>query len=747
MFKPRFSQEKILKYTGGRMGISAVPGSGKTHSLSMLAAQLLADGRVAEENGEEILIVTFSNSAVNNFANRIDGFIRGRGLLPAFGYRVRTLHGLAHDIIRERPDRVGLPNEFQIIPEHEAALLLNTLCVNFARGNPDWLQPYLIPSFNAQNTRFQQDSVRYLVEIAGSFIRQAKDMQAAPHDLLERARDLQPPDSLLSMCAGIYLEYQRSLGYRSAVDFADLIRLSIDCLESDPDYLFRLQERWPYILEDEAQDSSRLQEKILRLLTSRRGNWVRVGDTNQSLLDTFTSANPHFLRDYLQEDGVLSVDLPESGRSTLSIITLANYLINWVQSGHPVEEIRSSLAPPLIQPTGADDPQPNPADQTDSVVLYTKKSSPDEELEKITRSLRTWLPAHPDHTVAVLAPTNSRGAEIVGELKKSGLETVELLQTSADTRKTADVIARVLRFLSFPNVDVSLSQLHQAWLEIRAVRVEDEGIQKSAHALIKKCKQLEDFLWPFPGQDWLAERSASLDAGINALLRDFREDLQKWQTAVDLPIDQLVITVAQDLFTRPSDLAMAHKIAVMLESSCRVHPDWQLPQFAEECADLAANRRRMLGFSAEDTGFNPDVHKGKVVVCTMHKAKGLEWDRVYLTSVNNYDFPSAQDFDTFIEEKHFIRERLNLNAELLARLQVLAAGGASDDFLSENLATLKARRDYAAERLRLLYVGITRAKKELIVTWNTGRYNDQRPAIPFTALSLFWENKKDAPPA
>ena len=97
------------------MGVSAVPGSGKTHTLSALAAQLVAGGALADD--QEVLIVTLVNSAVDNFARRVDEFVVARGLLPHVGYRVRTLHGLAHDIVRERPGLLGLSNEFQIADE------------------------------------------------------------------------------------------------------------------------------------------------------------------------------------------------------------------------------------------------------------------------------------------------------------------------------------------------------------------------------------------------------------------------------------------------------------------------------------------------------------------------------------------------------------------------------------------------------------------------------------------------------
>ena len=83
---------------------------------------------------------------------------------------------------------------------------------------------------------------------------------------------------------------------------------------------------------------------------------------------------------------------------------------------------------------------------------------------------------------------------------------------------------------------------------------------------------------------------------------------------------------------------------------------------------IAKNKRRFLGFSEDDSGFDPNRYRGRIVITTMHKAKGLEWDRVYLLSVNNYDFPSGMPYDQYISEKWFIREQLNLEAEALAQL-------------------------------------------------------------------------------
>jgi DNA helicase-2/ATP-dependent DNA helicase PcrA len=95
--------------------------------------------------------------------------------------------------------------------------------------------------------------------------------------------------------------------------------------------------------------------------------------------------------------------------------------------------------------------------------------------------------------------------------------------------------------------------------------------------------------------------------------------------------------------------------------------------------------------------------------------------------------------DRYISERRYLRGGLNLEAEALEQLKALA-----DDLFPryhEGVATEQARVDYAAERLRLLYVGITRARKELIMTWNTGQRGDQVQAIPFAALQGYWEER------
>ena len=739
---PRPAQVEILNYNHGWMGISAVPGSGKTHTLSALAATLLVDERL--EPDQEVLVVTLVNSAVNNFSQRIDWFIQGEGLLPDIGYRVRTLHGLANDILRERPDLAGLSDRFQILDERDVNQILNDASLNWLKSHPQFYDEYLNPDVSTSQINQARGKFPQLVaSIAGAFIRIAKDQQSTPIELNEKLTGLKNPPLLLQMGCEIFSDYQRALSYRSAVDFDDLIRLALVALQSDVEFLNRLRYRWPYILEDEAQDSSRLQEEILTLLAGKEGNWVRVGDPNQAIYETFTTADPHYLIDFVQNPDVKRTVLPNSGRSTQSIINLANYLVEWVQTDHPAEDLRDSLFHSIIEPSPRNDPQPNPPDNPKGIYLSRLKLTPDDEVAAVVKSIKNWLPDHPEQTLAVLTPRNERGADVVVALKKAGIEPVELLRSSLSTRQTADLFSAVLRFLADP---ASNSKLVAAYRALRREQLQDKEaaptVQTTA-SLLQHCARLEEYLAPTPEHDWMEELSTdAVPQSVRQELEMFRNLVVPWQKATVLPIDQLLLTITQDIFDQSTDLALAHKLALVLEGMSRSRPDWRLPEFSEELAAVARNERKFLGFTDEDTGFDPDQHQGKVVVATIHKAKGLEWDRVYLMSVNNYDFPSLEPYDTYFSEKWFIRGKLNLEAEALSQLRGLIAGDPAHIELEEGLATKEARVDYAAERLRVLYVGITRARRELTVTWNTGRRGDCIAAIPLLELTRYWEEQQ-----
>lgn len=739
MFKPRPSQVEVLAYRSGKMGVSAVPGSGKTATLSQLAADIVL--RHAFEDDQEILIVTLTNSAVENFRHRIAQALQerpGAGIIPR--YRVRTLHGLAHDVIMERPYLGLLSAEFQILDEGEARRIRSQIVQAWLSGHPQFKEEWLVPDLPERDVqKISRYSLPELLESTClSFIRTAKVKRITAEYL--RARFGPIPLPLAEMGCEFYADYQRALTGIAAVDFDDLIRLALEALEQDEAYLTRLQQRWPYILEDEAQDSSPLQEHILRLLSGKYHNWVRVGDPNQAIYETFTTASPRYLRNFLTENDVTARDLAHSGRSTASIISLANTLIDWVQSQETTPEVRDALALPHICPVPSGDEQSNPPDSPDSVRLIPNDFTPDGEAKAIADSIKRWLPDHTQETCAVLAPTNSHAARIQTALEEQGIPIVDRLMGSPTAVRTvANDLATVIDYLCAPQSPSKLAEVYKVWT--KCLLDADDGSQTApdAEKIIRKLNSLEDYLWPRRGRDWLEESNlAGEDRTAYTSLEHFRVQIRRWQAAVLLPIDQLILTLSQDLYKKPLSLALAYELAVQMRQVLSMHADAQADFFIAELSAIARNERRLGGLTEMDTAFNPDDYKGQVVIATIHKAKGLEWERVYLTSLNTYDFPFAQADDQYVAEKYFVQGRANLQAEALAQLDALLSD--KDDFgwYETGKATLAARLDFVRERLRLFYVGITRAKKELIVTWNTGIKGSQKAALPLRFLIENW---------
>ena len=773
----RPAQQEILKYEGGRLGISAVPGSGKTFTLSRLAAKLVhrlaASGPVDDR---EVLVVTFTNAAAENFRNSIGRIVESRRLLPS-GFRVGTIHSLAHDIVRERPGLVGLGEEFDIIDDRTSQEIKRQAVDNYLQASPDFLGGYIKPEILHSSRNLARQLNQTAQEVAEAVIRRVKELRAdagALENLLQRQSGAWP---LLSFGLQVCRDYQRGLSVRGGVDFDDLILLALQALETDDNLLARLQRRWPFVLEDEAQDSSALQEQMLSLLTASHGNWVRVGDPNQAINTTFTSADPRFLRQFVDRETVVKLPLPNSGRSALPIIRLANRLIDWSAEEHPLLPPDKALSPPHIQPTGEDDPQRNPQPGNPAVYFYDRPLTPVDEIRILITSLQRWLPKHAAKTVAVLVPDNRRGAEFSRAFEEASLPFDDsLLRSTSTTRIAVDALVKAMRYISQPAYPSHLRLLwNEVWWARRSrlynpaetgvesdgtgagegppswlpeqtdsgQKTEESELPRPAFLFGKSLGQLrlpERFIFPAAGDDWLQELRWLDDYdGFRPIVHGFRQDLRRWCSAAVLPVDELVLTLGQDLFTEAPERALAHSAAILLANRARERPGLRLLELTKELEETAVNKRRLLGFTEETRGFEPPA--GKVTIATMHSAKGLEWDRVHLASVSNYSFPGGGDDEYYRGEPKYIRDSLNLTEEALEQTRQLHMGTLDEYVHGE--ATREARREYAAERLRLLYVGITRARRELVLTYNTGRFHDTRPnepALAFTALSQAGRN-------
>ena len=277
------------------------------------------------------------------------GFARELDLVPELGYRVRTLHGLAHDIVRENPPLAELDKQFTIIDDTASVAMIGTRLApgrtHTPRSAPRMFEVILRKVGQTQlpnpTGRSHRDSRNELHPVGERQSPISVDTAAELEGQVEAI-------PLAFMGVEIYTAYQKGLTYRGAVDFDDLIRLAAGMLDQSQICSSGCAIAGPCVLEDEAQG---LQPAPARdLVRPRRAlRELGDGDPNQAIFETFTTAHPDLLREFISRNP--SVPMPRSsGRCQPSIIELANRLIIWTVSAHPVADVRSALAEPLIKP-------------------------------------------------------------------------------------------------------------------------------------------------------------------------------------------------------------------------------------------------------------------------------------------------------------------------------------------------------------------------------------------------------------
>jgi DNA helicase-2/ATP-dependent DNA helicase PcrA len=185
------------------MAVSAVPGSGKTFTLSLLAAQLIADGRINPEGGQRILIVTYLNASVDNFKNNIRKRLDEMGIFP-IGFDVRTLHSLALEIVNVARRGLGdEENAFVVLDEGQGSHFLARAVDAWIENNPDLWHAFLpddSPQMKARWRNITESTAR-------TFIRAAKNERYHPEQIFDKLqgsrgeKSLPCPPSPLPLCS------------------------------------------------------------------------------------------------------------------------------------------------------------------------------------------------------------------------------------------------------------------------------------------------------------------------------------------------------------------------------------------------------------------------------------------------------------------------------------------------------------------------------------------------------------------
>ncbi len=700
----RPEQQQVLAYQSGQLGIAAVPGSGKTFILELLIVNLILKPGIPPER---IGVFTYMRSARVNLLRRINQRLQEAGYPDRFT-QAFTLHSLALRVLREAP---GPWEELSILEEYEQERLLTRLCRAWLNSHTHLWEPLIPADERAVYNRLRfRRSFQQMVQ---AVISTAKNLRLEPEVL--------PREGYLGWAAPLYAAYQAELRRRGQLDYDDLGWQAVELIERDSALQQQVQQWYDYLFEDEAQDSSPLQEELLRLLSQRTGNLVRVGDPNQSIMGTFTTAEPRLFRDFCQASPQV-ISLQESSRSAPQILELANRLVDWVTQEHPIPALRTALARQHIRPASTG--SPNPPASEGQVEFRCVRGTPEQELQEVAQWALTAAQAFPTQTVAILVTTNELGGKALDYLRERGGERViDLLRGSPTQRRVLLQLKGVMDWLAQPTSSARLAAAVEHLADWAGIpRPELEPMLGWIRASLP-----ERLLFPQFGEAPTLPDSPSWQS-----LGQLLQTLASWLRAGRSPWLEVLNFIVQSLYRKPEELFVGCYVINQLEQVLGSLPeaDWQ--EIAQEFQVILDYRLRNL--PSELFAFNPEP--GSITVATLHRAKGLEWDQVFIPQVSAYEFP------THYEERPVglkFLEDVDMKAEALAQLRQLSRRSYWD--LQANSPTEQAFLDLAAERLRLLYVGITRSKRRLTlsVSSHSSYGREQSPALAFRVLRRSFE--------
>lgn len=718
----REDQKPIMQYTGGTMAVPAVPGAGKTFIVANLASKIIEEKR---QKPGKVLVVTYMNSAVNNFKSRISSVLEDKGISASNAYEVMTIHSLAMKILRDRPDIVGINEEFGVIDDIRKIFYLNE-CINEwrRRGGERIFRSFLSDYGVRKYEEKGADWWKSFLTVVDNLISELKLNDISPEKLKDIEKDLEE-SSIIRNISYIYDIYTQKLKLEGYIDYNDLLILSYKALLRDEKLREKFQNRYSFIFEDECQDSNLVQCKMLTLLSDNNKNLVRVGDVNQSIMGTFTSSDPSFFSDFCQQSEKKYV-MNMAGRSSKHIIDLANYLVSYTREEHPEEKCRGALADQKIAIVSGMRDFKNP--EVDEYGIYTYSlSSWNRVKENTLKGIFNFKVKHPDKTIGVLVPFNNQVSEIAKELRRMNIECDELSTSSEKRIKVTNVLGSILGFLGEPDNIYRFKALIDNLIE------ENNDEKEMLLNFILRHPVEELVYWNFKSE--VPEKLL-----VSEVFKKFREKINVIRNILDYKqssLDSLILYVSSILKFSVEDKAMAQAVASYIKFAIKDNPDLTLEKISEQLLDNKNSVFKHVADVIYDIqGYEPVP--GKVTVATCHKSKGLEWDCVFLLCLTDYNYPASLS-GKFRSDYFYFKDNLR-NPIAIGKAEIQRILGKR---LCEN-PFLQSKVDVVNEKVRLLYVGITRAKEYLVLMAhqeNEGGKKD-KPSQYFTILKDFIERNR-----
>ncbi|MFM7447996.1 MAG: ATP-dependent helicase [Leptolyngbyaceae cyanobacterium] len=733
----RPGQREIADWQGGSLVVSAVPEAGKSTGMAVAAAISIARHQLHQR--QQLVVVTFTRSAAANIRAKIRDNLNQLAL-PLGGFAVHTLHGLAWAIARTHPERSGLnPDSVLVTPTSRHRLIRSTV-EQWINGNPRQFQRLVEgQQFDGEEAeRLRRQSVlrtEVLPDLAATVIHEAKSSGLLPDHLEQLSHQVADDYAILEIAAGLYNFYQMQLRFRRVMDYDDMILAAITVLK-DPAIRQHWQQQIFAVFEDEAQDSTPLQTQLLEILAadSEHGSHlVRVGDSNQAINSTFTPADPIFFRQFCrdcQAQGRLAT-MNQAGRSAQPIWEAANFLLKWVNQSK-LAGSEQPFQPQLIHPTEQQDPQPNPPPEGAGLELYTPEDTY-QTVEWLGKRALTLFKHHPEAQAAVLVRTNEQGRFVANELNRWYGDRLQLYEVGQRDRQS-HVPAEMLTLIQFCDRPHSPDYLKAA---LTTLMQRKQIPSQDINALVSFPEQ---FLYPGP-----------LDATHPEPVQQARQVCtQLLRSRLALPTYQLISFLAQSLDYDQSELATADKLASRILQ--QTNGEYALSAWLQVLSEIvAAERFDPVDPEGSDARY---TRPGQLTIITMHKAKGLDWDYVFIPFLHENMIPGtlrvppqAQFLGDFtLAEVARAQIRASLHQAFLHK-GVTEAGATAqlepEPLTDVNTAWQRAKHLKTAEEYRLLYVAMTRARRLLWMsaarkapfTWNKPENLDNRkPSPAFLAL-------------
>jgi DNA helicase-2/ATP-dependent DNA helicase PcrA len=296
------TQREAVLTTEGPLLVIAGAGSGKTRVLTYRVAHLI---NAVGAKPNEILAITFTNKAAGEMKERLQRLLGRTGQ----GLWILTFHAACGRILRREAQRLGYRSNFTIYDQADQVRLVKQ-CLE----------------------ELERDPKRFTPRGIHNQISQAKNRLISPDEYANQVQSFYD-----QTVADVYQLYQRRMFASNAVDFDDLLMLTVDVLERFPDVREKWQKAFRYILVDEYQDTNHAQYRLLQLLAEKHQNLMAVGDPDQSIY-AFRGADINNILDFERDfPGTRTIALEQNYRSTNSILDAANTVISNNRERKPKE--------------------------------------------------------------------------------------------------------------------------------------------------------------------------------------------------------------------------------------------------------------------------------------------------------------------------------------------------------------------------------------------------------------------------